>query len=336
MWRFIKPVEGFVEIRLTPTKLPTEFNKKFFYLNLNNLTKQLPTTPNNKKVCFFTKHLEEVKTILTFNDGWFGKNTKICYGVNERYINNNKIDGSYESLKYYRFIVFDVDKTLHTNLENGESERLDNFINVLIKYLERYNLHHPTIIDSGAGRHILYKIKRVKITEGRREWYKEWGKEINKKFSNDIYCVDNIYDATRVLGLVGSLNVKRGRLIKIINLNFYENEFKFKSKKIKMIKEIKIEGSRDERIKKVLNERFVQLLLTKQLPEGGRNNILIFSLKCLLKNMGFTQNDVFVKQLFKKINTTQKEVFASNFPKNNVEYRREVVENWLEKQKYKY
>jgi hypothetical protein len=57
-----------------------------------------------------------------------------------------------------------------------------------------------------------------------------------------------------------------------------------------------------------------KILLSKRLPVGGRNNVLIFNLKILLFNEGFAEGDVFVKRLFHKIGVVQGELFPANLP----------------------
>lgn len=334
-WDYIKPKtkEEYVEIRITPFGTPTIENKRQFYKNLLQLKIELPNTKNNKYICWFCQTFDEVKTILTINNGFFNTH-KLCYGVNKRFYNKKTqhIDGSYESLRYVDLLCFDLEKTDHSDITSDfEQSLFENYVKYVIHVLQRDNLFNPTIINSGVGKHLLYKIAPQKITDGKKLWYKQYIDDVNITLTNDNFTVDGLKDFTRILGLPGSMNPKRKKLTMIQTLSYHVNDFKIKSRRLcaLSVQQQTFKGTKDEAIQNILQDPLVKLLLRQQLPEGNRNSHLIFPLKILLIQHGFVERDTFVQSLFTKITHVQKERFPSNFPKTiRTQFNKNVVNKY--------
>lgn len=325
-WENIKPLNknGYIEIRLTPTNFRSDKEKGEFFNKLNLIKKQLNIL--NNKVSFFINNYEELDKIITWEGSYFLNHGKICYGVNERF-NNNGIDGSYNSLKYYRYVYFDIDAD--GELEGVRKELFNKYCEQVILYLLRYNLNYPTIIHSGGGRHLLYKIPQQLITLNKRAWMKQIMKDMERDLKNTEFKFDALHDATRVLSLPTALNVKREKWVKIEVIDNKINDFKIKFIKPEKIKEVSFNLPLDKRIKMVVNSPLTQQLIKNKLPEGGRNNILIFQLKIMLKLLKFTEKDDFVIKLFNKIQQTQQERFPKNLPITAVKFNKNVINNYF-------
>ena len=321
-WEVIKPLneDGFVEIRLTPT-----FNTSTeFWSNCKTLASELPSTPVNKLVCFFIKSYDELEHIIKFNSGYFNINSKICYGLNLRYKKGDLLNGSYECLRDVRLIGLDVESVVHEALEGFAKNLFEDYVKFVVKFMERYNLFKPTIVSSGAGVHLLYLIKPVNITEGRKMWFKEWIEEINLLTKNRLFIVDGLKDFTRVFGLAGSFNVKRDKPIIIQSLSTHINNFKFKSKKQPKIKVVEFD---DGVLPDVKNSLEFQVLL-RQPPKGDRHNTLVFALKLLLKVKGVD---------YKSFEAVLRKVYGNSLILNpmsgttNKTYSKGIIINWAKK-----
>ena len=329
-WKSIKPDKGYVEIRLVPLKKQPP---KDIWNNLKQLHKTLDKQVLiNKQVCFFIKDVKDIEKILLFKNGYFNHNTKICYGINERFKDkNNNIGGKYTNLKNFKFLFFDIDKTQHNNIKSWERKFMIRFVkDFIIDMKNKYNLQQPIIVSSGGGYHILYRIEEVKITEGRKRWLKEWMKNIQKEYTNQMFELDAVYDATRIFSLPGSRNNKRNENVELVQSSTHINKFKIHSKQLPKIKPMELyKGSRKDAILRVLNEPLTKLLLNVKLPpEANTNNILIFQLKILLKILNFQQNDIFITKLFNKIQQKQQETYPANLPNGNINFNKNVINNY--------
>jgi hypothetical protein len=319
-WDLIKPndKDGFVEIRLTPT-----VNKsQEFWNNCKELKSLLPNTPVNKMVCFFVKTFEELEIVINFKDGWFNYNSKVCYGVQLRYMKKDgSIDGSYESVRNYRFVFFDIDTGV---IEGFTKELFDDFLNYVISYLEREGLYEPIIVNSGGGHHLIFRVNETKVTMGRRLWLKEFMNNLCKKiFVHKLFKVDSLTDAPRVAGLVGSFNVKRGKQIKLVKKSDYVNaHFKIKSFRQKKLPEVKISK---EDLPNVVNSLEFNILCKGQnVPQGKRNSVLVFFLKMLIRdnNLDYKLFEQKLKRVFPDIDLN---IFKGI---DNKQYNKGGVINW--------
>ena len=158
LWDFIKPnsKNEYLEIRLKPPSDPE--GKRKYYENFNVFKSKSKSVI--KKGCqVFIKNFSELEELYKFNDGYLINNYKTCYGLNLREMNKvGEINGGYDSVKNARFVYFDVDKMDHSNIKDYERPMLKQFIDGIIYYMKRFGLNDPTLVSSGAGMHIIYKI----------------------------------------------------------------------------------------------------------------------------------------------------------------------------------
>lgn len=333
-WYIIRPSsihsdeQDYLEIRLTPYRRFGDYRMYTSYMI--ELMKLLPNTPVNKQLCFFIKTYEELETIVTFKNGLLCEFFKICYGVNLRYMNkDNKIDGSYNSVKYYRFIFFDIERTDHQDIQDGYGkELLQQYVERVKTNLEKFNLEKPIVIDSGAGCHLLYRIPDTKITDSRKLWLKRFIKNNLKHLNNDIFSIDCIYDATRVLGLPGVLNPKRERLVKLLFADgIYSYWFKLGTTKVKKMQEQCSNNITDTDLPSITDSLEWHILLNNA-PKGQRHTILIFALKLLLKAKKIVDvkpyEDVLRKIYGGSINLSQ-------YGTKNKYYNKGIILNWCKK-----
>ena len=331
LWEWFKPdadeKNEYLEIRPTPTfDIKTEQgrnDRQFYYNKLKELNKQLPNTIVKKQCQFFIQRFAEFIKIMEFDDSWLLNNIKICYGINTRWMDKEKnISGGYKNLRNFRFIFFDIDKVDHSNTDEWEVRFLDQFTTNVITHLEHYNLKHPTIINSGAGRHLLYRIEPNKITNGRKLWLKSWSKEIQTKFKNNMFELDSISDATRVFGLPYSMNVKRDARVHPVVISNFVSKFKFHSKKQPKVNLEQIQKDLPE-IKDSLE---FNLLMCKDLPKGSIHSTILFASKLFLKASGMSK----WRELGDMINKHRGSQHDFN-PLNGTEgknYNKGIIINW--------
>lgn len=280
----IRPSKGyFLEIRIMNT---TNYDKRIFWNKIGQLRQSSNLIGQTSQ--FFIDTYEQLLKIIQFDDYFFSKNTKICYGVSERRYRDGEIFGSYEHIDYVRFAYFDIET------KNGikNDEMLEYFTQQIQRYLMRYNLFHPTKVDSGIGTHLIYKIPPQKITDPKKAWYKEFIEELCKEMTNPFYKLDPIKDFTRVLGLPETMNVKRSSKVETIDLSTENNYFLIKSKRLSSIKTISpaniyLNTTKDSELQKIMK------LLSTEMPEDAEvNNIVWFYFKVLLRDIGIDFNKI--------------------------------------------
>lgn len=344
-WELMKPEDdGYLEIRLTPVSFISldeqerlsddakqtliSSRKTIFWSNLNELKRFMGKnfgTPSNK-VSLFVRTLEEFKQIYMFNDGYFRKNGKPCYGINLRYKNEmGELNGSYECVKEYRFFYLDVDGGVDYSEDNFESELFRRYINSVVNSLKKYGLYHPSIISSGGGVHLIYKIKPQTVINSRKLWMKDFCDNLNLTLSNKHYTVDSLHDATRITALPGTVNVKRGKDVKVINISNYVCE----NFKIKYKKQLKPKNLSNQKVNQSVKNSLEFRILAKgvDVPKGERNNVLVYSLKTLLKDTGtnYEPFEKYLRQFFPVINLNPSQGVDGKY------YNKGVVINWCKK-----
>ena len=297
-WNIIKPEKKneYVEIRLTPTWSKQDWLKtRYFYKNIEELKQTYKDVLYNKSVCWFVQDFETFYNIISFNEGYFSKHCKICYGINTRVQNKDKtINGSYECVKEYRFLFFDIEAADHGEIKSEFYKKIfdEEYIPTVIKYLETFNLYDPTIINSGVGKHLLYKIKRQNVTPKRKQWLKEFMNELSKALSNDTFIIDALSDATRIFGMPETMNIKRNKKVEVVKYSNVISEFKIKSKRIEKVKYEPVEN-----LPPITKSLEWNVLIKSDVPQGDRHRILIFALKLLLKAHNVTNVSQYEKKL---------------------------------------
>jgi len=286
-WEFIQPAKNeYIELRLRPV-FEIWQKKKEFFTQVENFKRENPEIITRKGVQFFIKDVKQLERFMLWNDGWFMENVRVFYGLSKRVKTKGEIGGGYKFIRNVEIIFFDIDKKDHTTIEDWEAQFLDIFVEGITKYLQRFGLIYPTIIHSGAGRHLLYKIKKTKISDAKKRWYKSFvnmlAKQIQFMVPDSSYELDVISDFTRVFGLPGSMNVKRKKRVTILHYDDRINEkFKLRSKK-----EVKYTGTKSSIETPEIKKSLEWALMTHpNLPKGSVHTILLFALKLLLKEKG--------------------------------------------------
>lgn len=285
-WTLIRPKfkNEYCEIRLTDGNKPSEY-----YSYAKIFLEENPNIISKNYTCFFIQQFSQLTKFLSFNNYYFWKNYKICYGINLRVIKKDgSINGSYKCVKKARFLFFDVDAVEDKKyLIKDFDKEIDDFINnIFLSKILQTSLKNYIIINSGAGRHILFKIPEQNITTPRRNWYKEFVKmlilNVEKKDKFSFFKVDGLYDFTRVFGLPETLNIKRKKKVKLLyySRDAVENEFYLRSKRKKKMTSKKILKVDLPKISESLEWK---LMTHPNLPEGEIHSTLLFSLKLLLK-----------------------------------------------------
>jgi hypothetical protein len=281
---------------------------------------------------FFVKTYEQYYNLINIMSSVWLRTCKVCYGINCRSVSKHgELSGKKENVKTLRFVYFDID-----NIRLVNKSILKMFVeNKLIPYLRKYRLTNPSLIDSGGGFHLLYRVKPTLATEGKLRWLKKFVKLVSEEMSNNVVKIDTIADSTRIFGLPGSVNLKRNCLVKTEYIdNTINDEFKFHSIRSNNItNRVKI-FSHDKNENKILSNDITKLLLSTRLPSGNRNRTIIFQLKLLLKSEGFTEHDIFVRELFRKIGIVQGEQFPCNIPTSDeMQYDERIASKILQRYK---
>ena len=284
-WNIIKPLNsnGFLEVRLTPVVVD-DYDE--FWKHLDGLKRLMGVKFGTPcfKVSFFVKSWEEFEEIVLFRDSYFVYNSKMCYGLQLRFKDKDGfIDGSYSSVNEVRLIGFDVESKDKGKPVGFKKELFDKYVFGVVSVLEKYGLFNPSIISSGAGKHLLYFIETQRITDGRKEWYKSFIDELNVVCSNDYFVLDPLKDFTRIWGCVYNPKRKEPIIVESIS-DHVSKSFKIKSKRqpkiVTDVRDVLSVGSVKDSLE------FNILLKGESVPKGERNSVLVFFLKMLIRDTG--------------------------------------------------
>ena len=279
--KFLFPLDTseFVEIRLS------SINNKEVYRVVDEFKKENPQIICKKNTQFFVKNIEEIKKIITFKEGYFNINSKICYGLNKRVRDKNEeLAGGYKNIKKVDTVFFDIEAKTHGEVKGVMRKLLQRYVDSVAEHLTQYNLIHPTLIDSGTGYHLIYKINDKVINKNTKERYKSFINNVLKTMDNEYFTIDVVYDLTRVFGLPGTLNPKRQKIVKVlkidteINEDFNLNRYGKLKKRVKNNNVVNVSGD--------IEDSLEWKILINDPPHGERNNTLIFALKLLFKAKG--------------------------------------------------
>jgi hypothetical protein len=244
-----------------------------------------PNIIMRKNTQFFIKNFNDLKTILEYRNNIFIRYTKLCYSVNPRYFVNGDIAGEYKNLKQQHMIFLDIERCDHEKLSDDDRKLIENiYTKNVTDYLKRFGLNSYTLIRSGGGIHILYLIRPMEIIDGRREAYREFISELQEKTNSETFHCDRIIDSTRVIALPGSINHKTGFIVEWVKLG-EENDFFIKAKRIRKLKPKPMVENKDNAEMDVRESLAWKLFMTPGLPAGSRNNLLIFYLKLLIREL---------------------------------------------------
>lgn len=303
-WEFIKPKSDFeyVEVRLTAidnikyydmkTKTIQVMKKHLIYNIIRRFAEEQNLFVRNN--CqFYIQTFEELEKILTFKKGFFCFFTKVCYAVNNRWAKHlNDITGGYDSTLFLQRLFLDVEDNEHETISNDSylKKILYNYVkDIRDDMMRRYNLNNYIIISSGSGYHLLSNINDISINSDVKNRYKEFIVQLNKRFSNDWFEVDKLYDLTRIAGIPGSYNRKRGEFVEIIEGSATTDCFDFEHvlHNIRFKKKKKSSNKRvDVGLLPSIKNSLEWQVLVHEAPQGERHNILLFALKLLAKAHG--------------------------------------------------
>ena len=287
VWNLLKPEKKneYLEIRITNRY---NVSDRAYYDVVNDFKYKNPEIIVRNGCQFFIQKKEHMQLIIEWNEGFFRDNCKICYGITLRECKDlMKINGSYDCIKNIRFVFFDIELKSHSMPTQAQSEMLDEYVLFVAKDLEDRGLKQPTIIHSGAGRHLLYKIAPTKITDAKIRGYKTFIEGVKEKLDNDLFEIDDVKDLTRVFGLPGSKNVKREKDVYPIRIAVELNDFKIPSERKK--KFLFVDDSKAYRFPEIRQSLEWKIITHPKVPVGDVHSTLLFSLKLLLKARGVTE-----------------------------------------------
>lgn len=327
-WGFLKPRHrnDFVEIRLIPSKNLVKGSEEYFRFwrelnDVHSIVFNKYGTIRNKSASFFVKTLEEVKLLLFSSDFVFF-NSKPCYGLNPRQRNDKgELNGTMDCVGFYDVVGIDID-----NFDLLNNDNTDKF-NDLLLLLEKYHLFKPLIVSSGGGVHLIYRIKRQRVTESKKLWFKSFFEEISVKAELlGVNKLDVLHDSTRVFSIPGSFNVKRKKFVLVHTPSGFVNEsFRVRFKKV-LKSDVNFNsvgfvgglGGVEDSLE------FMILSKGEEVPKGERNSVLVFFLKMLIRDLGedYRKVERVLKNVFSDINLN---------PKNGIDgknYNKKGVLNW--------
>lgn len=343
-WPFIRPGDGeYLEIRFTDSQKPQKFYRLLREWQIHTLHHTVEPSPiyvvNGCQV--FLKYFEELKSLLEYNNYYFTRYFKICYGLNARVMDkDNKIGGKYDNIERARFIFFDIDKKDHTDLNANERKEMLEFVKTRVlrlgKYLKHgFKLDKYILISSGGGYHVLYPIEPQKITDAKKRWFKEFVKEYSKRVSkNSKFIADPIHDLTRVFALPETMNVKREvkvQMLEHIEYKMFEqthqNDFKLHSR-----------HKRKKQQKDAPSPAFVtslrqslewRILTDPDVPQGEINTTVLFATKLLMKKLGIVDYEDYEAEMNEARGTSHN--LNPYYSTDNKEYSPFIIINWCKR-----
>jgi len=279
-----------VEIRLTPVR------NKETYTIINQFFKTYNIYCNSKKSLFFKrdelqyipfllKELEEKKCV-----------EKICYSIHSRVYDKNTTTIETSGLKNIPFldtIMLDIECVKKPENEEELKEQKKSlfiFVEHLLKLINiDFALRNPTIIDSGRGIHLLFKIPRLKYTDSRKEAYRATLERIQQTYSNEYIVLDGaVKDASRVFGLPGSINPRWNRRVELLELGKYPeyNKYKLHTPKKNVPRRSDIGQYKFKTQKGSVYDTLSWVIFENFPPEGETNNTVVFSILLWVKDFG--------------------------------------------------
>jgi len=342
-WDFIKPKDDneFVEIRLTGIHdVICKIGDTQYTISSNSIYKEISMFAKNnnmrvrKNCIFFVKTFDEVAKILSYRNGFFCFFTKVCYGVNNRWKEDDMLqpeNSGYASVWQIQRLYLDIEDADHGTISNNTPLK-----NILKKYvynikdylIDNYLMDNYIIVSSGSGYHLISKVDDININNEIKYKYKMFILKLHSRFQNkviDWFEVDKLYDATRVSGLPGTYNRKREGYVTIVDVNYGE-EFDLRKilSKIKLPKKKNTIKMRKTNLPKIEESLEWQILCKNDVPSGDRHNRLVFPLKMLIRDLDLQYEDYesVLEDIYDTIDLSEKGTEGK-------EYSRGIVINWI-------
>ena len=290
----------------------------------------------NNSQCFI-KQKQLIKKLIEYKNGFIINNCKLCYSINPRQKINEEFSGGYSHTTKAHIIGFDIEKIGHEDLKEFEEILLKKYYTQLLTAFERYNLFNPMIIHSGAGIHFLYKITPQKITEEKRNWFKGFVDYLAEKYKTELFHFDALKDFTRIFALPQSINIKRNKVVKIIQSSDYVNDFKIRRKRIKKVAQQNLTFEKHKINDDITKEPLIDFMMNfkhKSLQHGAelsRNNYLELQLAYLLRDNNIDEKDI--PQIINNINKNMNKTIQINtkYLKPHSFFNKNLVNKWTMK-----
>lgn len=347
-WNYISPDNRFIyELRIKTKKSDSKDSKeyikeigKFFHIPYHYSGVFVKNVSELRKVCVFCYQKEltlyissnpKRKSLYSGNARYPTYNGKmqsdeaivsllIDFDANEELKNNKEIDSAEEAYKVARKFLED-----NKNIKNYLMLCSGNGVQIRIKldgpiYLPAptYDQNNEFIItdEFDAYRYILKEAMREILPKystgnifvdmsslelarvGRCPFSRNWKNENNPKFSGIIEIKDeeeNSGLSQHILSFFEKTKEKRSQAKKYENNRTLAKEFTHSASTIRF-------------------SPLAVALLKDRLPEGGRNNRLIYQFKLLVKNNNLDFNNVEIRELFRDMERIQGDIFPTNDP----------------------
>lgn len=355
-WEWLNPDNDYYEIRIKnynlikfiAEKLNISYSASGVYINnLEDYKKILPyikdetvwISVNPKKQCY-----------LNYNDKTY-----------------KSFSGKDVGIQSINHIFIDIDP-INKGVDRVETlKKMYEFVKIILQDLEKQNIKNYCVVCSGYGLQILIKLD-VPLMLPEQVWdekskgyilssnfdnYKRLIKDVflsrlRKKFS----CLAKDYDCEidKSCGNIGRVcafcpetyNIKYNtKVLRKILILKNEEENKGLSDwlidEIKNIKTVvKYSNNKPKQLdnyfklteKNLINNELVQWILKNDLPKGMRNNYVVYSLKCLLKDNNISFNSDIVKHIRMVIEQKWGESIPFNIPEDRFHFSSNIINSF--------
>jgi len=339
-----------------------EFRIKNFLL-LKHIALKLGLPYSASGIYFST--LEQYKQLISATKGretvWLSVNPKKQV-INQW--GNNCYSGKDVGIESLSYLFIDIDSKYKNQGERIEKlKNMYQFVDIVLKDLEQQNIKDCCVICSGYGFQILIKLdipmmlpdqiwdeeNKIYIQDSNFEKYKMLAKKtfmekLRKKHNKtaDKYSCDIDKSASnigRVFAAPGTNNIKYNKAVprKVLLIGKDSNAglSDWLLGELENIKQAPVYNLNraSKNIAKYfqLNEKnlikneLVQWILKNDLPIGGGNNLLIFSLKCLIKDNNINFNSEVVRHLKMMIDKKWNTTVAFNCPDDKFHFNPNII-----------
>ena len=310
-----------LEIRCTPVKQYST------YSILETFAKRYGVYKNEKASLFFSKsqtHL--VEELLSFADSHLRNHEKVCYSLNPRVQKNGEIlTSGLEYMENVYVLAFDVEEKDKSGPSETYEKALHKYTYNLKEMLSKsFSLTSATVVFSGRGYHLLYKIKRTRITEQRKEWWKTFVKNLKLRTETDLFSIDEaVKDFSRVLGLPSTTNLKWNTNVELRELGQTNESFKIKSEKKFVFKSQTFPKKYEGKFEESLEWR----VLTNYPPLGEIYTKVLYATRILARDCGIELKayNTILYYIYTGVWSTVPKLI---YPKEDHTYTKGIILNW--------
>jgi NurA-like 5'-3' nuclease len=268
-----------------------------------------------------------------------------------------------ESINHIFIDIDPIEKRFENRINN--LKKMYEFVKILLNDLKQQNITNVALICSGYGYQLLIKLDvplmlpeqtwdgKNYISNTNFESYKILIKKVFfsklfKKYGSvakDYGCdIDkSACNIGRIFAAPGTMNIKHNKSVPRVVLNLGDGENNGLSDwlidEIKNVKTAQVYNvnTNNKQLssyfklteKTLINNELVQFILkTNNLPEGGRNNMLLFSLKCLIKDNNIDFNSSVVKHIKMLLDNKWGRNNPMNIPENRFHFSSNIPNNF--------